>query len=851
VLSQKDDLSPEKQLYDLQNSLESFTNIAKAEITERFQWYRKESAPTSKAKLLLLTAQSYDPAKVECPVCEQSIKDLPIKTELESLLMLDPKLLEDLKLFFTNRVEKLDNIVPQNVRSIASILPANRLLADWRHLKDKTEFAEFSPILQGFEKPIAQLVGTVETIAPTLPQIVPADAETAFLQAAGSLIAQVNAAHVALAILRWSGAEFSSLNQKLCHLLTTSSTENPSSLRAILSKGKTASQDVGPLKTLQTQLSEVEIANEAILKNQAKLDTLDSLKSPLDNLKNLSKYAIDKTTAIFDEIRDNAIANWDILYPEASTGLRPSRLVISGRKDKSIETLLTQGDYEVPGPPFANAGLQRAIALSFLCALFEKHPHGLGFVIFDDPILSLDEDHRERWSGKILTSCMETTQIILATHQRQFLTNCRHDFTSGKVVELNPRNRKHRISWQPGDYLDRAEEVLETNWDLVPGIIYNYCEGLLETLDSYSPQGFFMKDNFAKSVNEYEKLSSPNPLAGPRQKQIVASLRNKTITNVFAGRHEPTRHNVTKPMVQDAYDALKKLDNIFQSELEYLKCIKARDRKGSIIQMPAVSLPDTLHHPIFLNPLVFPVFGRAAAKPDSWVLDTPEEVYSTRFAPDTIVYVSSDTLDPVIRYGQCALLASEDTLPNEGDLVAVFDADGNKYLRRLWSDGEYYVLQAINPTKSVPPIRTLKTQSAMLKIVGVLYEPSSKPVIQSSSKTLEWYPYPTFPMDTFKSLKTLVVEGNSLDPIARLGQKVLVAEAQTPENVSIENGGLAALEVLDDTIGNVIKRVHPRSDFWILVSPNPVDPYTPVLVPPHKISRIWPLRGVLFETIDV
>ena len=93
-----------------------------------------------------------------------------------------------------------------------------------------------------------------------------------------------------------------------------------------------------------------------------------------------------------------------------------------------------------------------------------------------------------------------------------------------------------------------------------------------------------------------------------------------------------------------------------------------------------------------------------------------------------------------------------------------------------------------------------------------------------------------------------MVEGNSLDPIARPHQKVLVADGRPPTLVTIEDGGLAALELKDPTIGNVIKRVHPRGKEWILVSPNPVEPRGPEVVPVEKIERVWPLRGVLFET---
>lgn len=852
MLPEKDGRSPEERLHYIEESLQSFVGSAQTKIEERLRWWRKETKPGSKAKLLLMAAQSYDLAKIECPVCDQSIKDLPVKDELESLKDLDPELIEELKLFFINLADDLNNTVRENIRIISSTSPHERILSDWEALEKREELAELSQIIKDFENPVNQLTKSIEMITTKLPQLLPSDAEPLFLQAASSLISKVNCAYMTLAILRWSNTKLTSLRQKLSYLITANSTENPNSLLSVLSKGKTAAQEIGPLKTLQTQLDEIATANDDILKNQSKLDTLKNLKEPLDNSKDLSKYAVNKTTTIFYEIKDKAINNWNLLYPEKSTGLYPSSLVMAGGRDKSIESLLTYGDYEVPGPPFANAGLQRAIALSFLCAMFEKHPNGLGFVVFDDPILSLDEDHRERWSGRILSRIMETTQVILATHQRQFLTNCKHDFASGKVVELNPRDRKCRISWLPGDSLDQSEELLEKNWKCVPNVLRQYCEDMLITLQAYSPEDFFNPHNLENSIQRYKNLTQSNPLVGTQQKQISAELTKPEIERVLnPGSHALTQDDITKPMVEDCLRKLRKpISTTFLSELRRLRERRSRELRGSIIPISTVSFSGEHQTATFNRPFTLPVIGRAAARPESWVLDSSTEVALTKFAPSAAIFVSSNTLNPVIRYGQCALLADEEIQLEDDNLVAVVSSDGDRYLRKLWSESEVYILQAIHPTKPVPAIRTLKSQNAIRKVIGVLYEPALRPNIQKSTKTSEWYPYSSFPSKIFSNLRMLIVEGDSLDPIARKGQKVLVAEPETPQNTSLEQGGLAALEIEDEAIGNVIKQIYRKSDHWILVSPNPILAYTPDIIPIEKIKHIWPLCGVLFETID-
>lgn len=851
ALPEKDGLSPEEQLAKLQQNIECFTTNTKAKIAERLKWWRKEIAPGSKAKLLLTAAKDYDPAKMECPVCEQSIKDLPVKDKLESLKTMDRELIRDVDTFFTNLSKELDNTLPQNLRAIAKILPPARLMSDWDQLKNKKIAPELSSVPKDFETPVKQIAANIKTIKVETPVIFPEDAESGFLNFAKDFLDDINVAYTALAILCWSNTDLDSIKEKVHHAITASPTENPDSLLAILSKGKKAATEISPLKTVLNQLSEVKTNHQQITETQTKLNNLEVLREPLNKLKNLSKYAINKTTAVFKEVKAKAARNWKLLYPESSIGLYPSRLIMGKGKDKSVESMLTQGNYEVPGQFFGNAGLQRAIALSFLCAMFDKHPSGLGFVIFDDPILSLDDEHRERWSGEILSPRMQNTQVILATHQMQFLTNCRHDFANGKVVELNPRDRKRRISWQPGDYLDKAENLLNTNWQCVPGILYKYCEELLETLDSYSPDAFFVQDNLTKSLNDYEKLTQPNPLAGTRQKQIVAYLRNPEVERVHAGRHASTQHNVTKPMVEDSLRKIKKIDNYFKSELKHLKRLRSRRQRGSIIQISAPEFQRITGTPISQKPLVLPVLGRAAARLDSWVLDTSEEVTSTKLLAHTSAFISSNTLNPVVRYGQCVLLAHEDNQPEDDDLVAIVSSDGNRYLRRItWSDEDSLVLQSIHPLKRIPTIHMSKAECAMRKVIGVIYEPPTRPSLDSSSKTFEWYPYNDLKKEMITSLKTIIVEGNSLDPIARKGQKVLVSEPRSPQTTTLEPGGLAALEIDDGDVGNVIKRIYRQGENWMLLSPNQVEPHTPDLIPVTKIKQVWPLRGVLFETID-
>jgi hypothetical protein len=230
---------------------------------------------------------------------------------------------------------------------------------------------------------------------------------------------------------------------------------------------------------------------------------------------------------------------------------------------------------------------------------------------------------------------MQTSQVIVGTHQRQFLINCRHDFSSGRVVELNPRDRKRRISWIPGDILDQADDLLEVSWRCVPNVLRQYCEEMLMTLQAYSPDDFFSVHNLENSIQCYAELCKPNPLAGTRQKQIVAELRKPEVTQVLnPGSHAATQENVTKPMVEACLLKLRKpVHTTFLADIERLQQLRLRQLRGNILSVSAIDLPLPLQRPITKETLFIQVIGRAAARPESWVVDSADVPTLTPFYP--------------------------------------------------------------------------------------------------------------------------------------------------------------------------------------------------------------------------
>lgn len=253
-----------------------------------------------------------------------------------------------------------------------------------------------------------------------------------------------------------------------------------------------------------------------------------------------------------------------------------------------------------------------------------------------------------------------------------------------------------------------------------------------------------------------------------------------------------------------------------------------------------------------MQPIELDVFGRAAAKGESWVVDVPGDLGVTSVPSGAAVLVTSDALDPVAKRGQWVLLAAEDVSCNDGDLVAVMCASGERLLRRIWSSGDNWTFQSINSVRPIKSFVAPKVDSAPRKIVGVLYQQHPSPGSSTDATMKEWQPREDFQVNWVKNLASVFVEGSSLDPIARAGQRVLIDKEPTTDHRNVTNGDLAVVDTKIDSIGRVIKRVYHRGEYCVLTSPNPVDPHPPEMLNETQLVEavFWIVRGVLFESND-
>ncbi len=849
ALPPSDDATSQELLGKAKSDLEAFIQEARVSIGERAEWWKDESTPGSKRTMLLAAAPFYDDETEACPVCGEQIKEQELKDHLESLKHVDPTMRTELRTFFADLTKKLTQILPPKLATLGKVPLSQAVVSDW----EKIQLDALGTVFLDFGTEYGARVQRVSDELDASPtdeiNLLPEKVDDGFQTEAAKFLSSVEENSRALSLLEWGRTALEDVVQRLDEIIATEGKKEPLSLYAALSRGKNSAKAVKPLELAKRSLTRAENSQAIIDSIRERLSEVETLKAPLEILKGLSKYAESEVRSTFDAIRDATLANLRKLYETPETGLKIGRLELGKGRNKSVESLLSNDAYEVPGHFFANAGLQRAVALSFYFALLEKHERGMGFILMDDPILSLDEDHRERWSRNLLRPHLNGLQVVLATHQKQYLTNCATDFSADRVIELNPRDRKKRVSWHPGDRLQRAEKQLDADWGTGLLTMRKFREDVLISLDAYSPDAFFRKGNLTASFEKYSKYGEPHPLAGKDQRRVVAIFQNPIVGKVLdPGMHSMTEADVSKPMAQDCLPELQKCQTIVERELKRLESERRRAIRGSIIPAsitPFTKLPDEVS---WQNEIELSMIGAAAARSDPWAIDVSDEGERLTLATGAGVLVSSDSLDPVAKRGQWVLLAPEDVLPGDGDLVAVNDADGNRYLRRIWSDAENWVLQSVNPVQPLPSISVEKRATAARRVLGVVYEPAvSTP--PSSGEATEWHPSSGFAPAKLARYNTIQVEGDSLRPLAWPGQKVLVDE-KYGRLEDVHAGTLAVVETSCEAIGNVIKRVFPRPDGWILVSPNPVDTIEPDILEPTDILSIRAVCGVLFETAE-
>lgn len=304
-------------------------------------------------------------------------------------------------------------------------------------------------------------------------------------------------------------------------------------------------------------------------------------------------------------------------------------------------------------------------------------------------------------------------------------------------------------------------------------------------------------------------------------------------------------------MCEDCLRELKAVRTRLEKELKRLSTVRAHALRDAAIPSAVIQFGELPESAALAGVQVQRV-ATAAARNNAWVLKDGEANAILSVVDGEVVVCATNAIEPVIRSGQWVLLAPESVLPEDGDLVAVDCVNGDRLVRRIWSSRDDWTLQAINPVDPLPDHTVPKVGSPVRKIVGVIYEPSQVVSVSNPNNIVEWQSSDQFTDSVFTHLEAVEVTGESMNPIARPGQHVVIDSNPTPVN-SLKNGDLAVIETHHENIGRVIKRYYQTDDGCVLVSPNPVDPHQPEVLTTEEMRQasFWKIKGVLFDSQEV
>jgi len=845
---------------DLTFDFERFLASAEGRIGERLSLWRDEVAPASRKSLLLQAVDHYDGHGLQCPVCQQSIDGLPVAYELATLAEIPRELRQPPDAFFHALREELAAAFPEAFAAYGTKGPVTAFRQDWAGLADHCA-AVLRPVVARWTEAVGEVIDALPPVVPFERELLPSDVDPQFRKAARGFVDYVGRLQRSLATMRWTQGHLAATRTRLEQLLTGVDGPNPS-LLSTLGLGRRAAEDIRPTEALRAELVALQRECEGAAELARGIQVLVEMKDALEDLKPIGAYAEAEVQRVFGDIEASTLANFEKIYYSTNESLKPTRLQISGKvKDRSIEALLGGGTYEVPSQHVSNAGQLRALALAFYFALLEKHPGGLGFVIMDDPILSLDEDHRRRWSNRLLQPALDTTQFVVSTHQLDYLNICRTDFHAGRVLEINHRRHDSALTMWDGSRLERAEDLLRGPWRNAANEMRKYREDVLIALDSYSPVAFFTTKNLEQSLDRYAALDSSHVLAHSHRDFIVRTLTAPNVKTVLdAGSHAYTEARVGMAAAEECLGALKTMDVTFRNEIKRLNFLRRDTRTHAASPSVPPSAIDP-HPSAPVIPIRFPrsgdaypeprdlrfsLIGSAAALSHGHVVDFSDLPTPADFGSVHAIVVLADTLMPIAAPGQWALLAPADETPRDGDLVAAYDGSLGYFLRRASSTESHWLLGALNPLAKEPIVMLHRERCALRKVVGVVSDRQKVQSTKRAGPSQEWRLDTAFDGSAIAGGEGIRIVGTSLEPIAHNGQVVLVGPCESNLD-TFRSGELFVVETHLSHIGSVIKLAFHNKDGIALASPNTIDAREPIFLTKKDIKSMRPVRGVLFD----
>lgn len=833
---------------DLESKLAEFGKTARCRIEERIEWAKAEQSDR-RAPLLLEAAKYFPEGSTQCPVCDKDIKGEPVADRLDKLRPLAdrPHLRRKAEELATDLLRELDKIVAPDMREKGTPQLADRLLSDWEVFKKNYMQGPLgSPAVQP-DKEMRVLAGELRNRkCQAAEPLVDGRWPLEYRQALAEVEIAWRGGHAYVDLLHASHEQSKTISKRLEAVLREPAGQGtPSSLRARLAKAHELAVSAKPLAETRSYLETAYKQRKKADEERQQAEQRQSLAEALEQIKGLSGLVRAEVRCIVGEVSSEMESLYNKLYEDEHLGfgmLTPGHPANPDVHDQ-LNLYLKRGDTLVPFNPFTNAGRSRALVLALVFALMKKRQGSLAFVLQDDPVTSLDDEHRARFVDRFVHPMLEAEQVVLATHYETFYEAAEPTFATAQNLRLTPRRGEgDKVDFEPSHLLERVKRALEKpdcSWRSEAGNLRIWVERALGAISSYCPKPFVVKDNLVDTIKAYQREMDPQ-IATTKRDHIVRILTSMPVNRVLNKLHH--NHSINQPDVEDALTELEICRKDVFVEIKRLRALwKHRSTGRPLGPLEPRSIPFALRPEIEIPDARLQVVGSAAAAAQGQPIDLTEQT-RVRLVAVSPLLVKVSTLSPVALPGQFVLVAGQDTACTNGDLVAARTEEKGSYLRRFWQVGDEIVLENTNPTDHVAPICVAAARCCARRIVGVVFDGLRN--VGLGGEGYEWAVPDGAPSIELGSLLGVRVHGHSMEPIALEGQIVLLKRFTDPRAVA--RGTLACIELAEG--GAVLKRCYPGRDNWTLLSINPTSPEEPMLVKARDVRSVFVQAGVLFDT---
>lgn len=595
----------------------------------------------------------------------------------------------------------------------------------------------------------------------------------------------------------------------------------------------------------------------------------------LEPLKDLRALAQGMARQAIDDLSGRISAILDSIYLTDSFRFHNARL---DRKEGVVVRGGFVPDLRIDATLVANTSWLRAVLWAFLFSLREEAVEQLGkdpfpLLMFDDPQTTFDAQHRHRWAQYVaaLQNGPSNAQVILTTCDETFLDLIKVDGVTGRQALIAAASPElGSVGLFEGEALDRKwADTLRLNTPQAARdymiAVRIYVEGMLKLMLRGEDSGLlaFVIGDLREKLRQLHDADIA-PWNRPELKTLVGALGKSVppmkymeIAHHASGLHLGMSEavDVEKHWRQKLRPALERGFRLTRTHHFLHGGLKALHAA-----LPSVALPEGYQAKV--RDISLTVLGRAAALTDGRAADGRVDMNLGQSGPAKIVLgrhfvfrLAAPTLEPVARVGD-VLLVKEFGEPPPKSLVVALSED-HILVRRFeisdnHSDVAVLTAQAINPRQIAPPVVAQKSTLKLHQVIGVLFDNYANG--SPAAPGMEVCDCGSEAVVTRLASNTFLVEvvGQSAEPIALNGQYLIVKEAVTAE---------AALKRLDgkpiiaaDTNDNLyFKRLRMASkESIVLESLDSGGDYGPIVLSPpgqgsNRLERVWPVVGVLFE----